>query len=88
MHDLNIDILCITETWLSDNDIYIISGRNTKSLRCIPRPRLNYGGGIGILYRNYIKLIHSSDLLLDHSEAFKCYIPSNKIPPLFTYNNI
>ena len=63
MHDLDIDILCITETRLSDNDIPIISSLNTKSLRFthLRRPGPNYGGGIGVLYRNNIKLIHSSD---------------------------
>ena len=83
MHDLDIDILCITETWLSDNDIPIISSLNTKSLRFthLPRPGPNYGGGIGVLYRNNIKLIHSSDLHLDHSEAFKCtFHPVNSLP--------
>ena len=83
MHDLDIDILCITETWLLDNDIPKISSLNTKSLRFthLPRPGPNYGGGIGVLYRNNIKLIHSSDLHLDHSEAFKCtFHPVNSLP--------
>ena len=81
MHDLDIDILCITETWLSDNDILIISSLNTKSLRFthLPLPGPNYGGGIGVLYRNNINLIHSSDL--HHSESFKCtYHPVNSFP--------
>ena len=83
MHDLDIDISCTTETWLSDNDIPIISSLNTKSLRFthLPRHGPNYGGGIGVLYRINIKLIHSSDLHLDHSEAFKCtFHPVNSLP--------
>ena len=82
MHGLDIDILCITETWLSDNYIPILFNLNTKSLRFthLPRPEPNYGGGIGVLYKNNIKLIHSSDLHLDHSEAFKCtFHPVNSL---------
>ena len=83
MHDLYIDIFCITETWLSDKDIPIISSLNTQSLKFthLPRTGPNYGGGIGVLYRNNIKLIQSSYLHLDHSEAFKCtFHPVNSLP--------
>ena len=55
-HDLQLDILCLTETWLTDNDTPIISSLNTKPLSLIHllRPGTLYGGGTGVLYKkNY-----------------------------------
>ena len=48
-HDTKIDILCITETWLSIKDLPIIASLNTPTTNFIhlPRPGPHYGGGVG-----------------------------------------
>ena len=73
-HGLKLDFLCLTETWLSKNDIPIISSLNT-STTCFIHPHHNCslnGGAIGILYRNNIKLKNNKDLSLEYSETSSC----------------
>ena len=72
--DLDLDILCITETWLSTNDTPIIASLNNDIHHFVhlPRAGTNYGGGIGILYNNNIKMTNNKDLEQLHSEAFSC----------------
>ena len=79
----NLDILCITETWLKDDDIPITSCLNTHYNSFIHLPRLgpHYGGGVGVIYKNSLKLACKIDLSLKHSEALKCtFHPVNSLP--------
>ena len=81
--DLNLDIMCITETWLNLNDTPIIATLNTNTLSFVhlPRPSSHFGGGLGVLYNKCIKLISYKDLYLEHSEAFSCtFHPNNSLP--------
>ena len=81
--DLNLDIMCITETWLNLNDTPIIATLNTNTLSFVhlPRPSSHFGGGLGVLYNKCIKLISYKDLSLEHSEAFSCtFHPNNSLP--------
>ena len=48
----------------------------------LPRPGPHYGGGVGVLYSNALKLIQSSDLSLDNSEALSCTFHPPKSQPL------
>ena len=72
--DLNLDMLCFTETWLSTNDTPIIASLNNDIHHFvhIPRAGTHYGGGIGILYNNNIKMTNNKDHEKLHSEAFSC----------------
>ena len=79
----NLDILCITETWLKDDDIPIISCLNTHYNSFIHLPRLgpHYGRGVGVIYKNSLKLACKIDLSLKHSEALTCtFHPVNSLP--------
>ena len=53
----------------------------------LPRAGTHYGGGIGILYNNNIKMTNNKDLEQLHSEAFSCtFHPINSHP--FTFITI
>ena len=72
LNDLDLDFLCLTETWLSNNDTPIISSLNTDT-HCfvhLPRDGLHLGGGIGLLYNKNIKLTNNKDLKQIYSEAY------------------
>ena len=68
---------------LKDDDIPIISCLNTHYNSFIHLPRLgpHYGGGVGVIYKNSLKLACKIDLSLKHSEALKCtFHPVNSLP--------
>ena len=85
-NDLDLDFLCLTETWLSNNDTPIISSLNTDT-HCfvhLPRDGLHLGGGIGLLYNKNIKLTNNKDLKQIYSEALSCtFHPTNSQPITF-----
>ena len=64
--DLFNDLICLTETWLKDNDIAISASLNINNLSFSQLNRLgpHLGGGVGILYNTNINLINSTDLAL------------------------
>ena len=77
-------MLCIIDTWLSNKDLPIIASLNIPTTKFIhlPPPGPHFGGGVGVLYSNALKLIQSSDLSLDNSEAFSLTFHLPKSQPL------
>ena len=60
--DRDLDIVCITETWLSTSDTGVINaltpeGYNFRHLPCTDR-----GGGVGVLYKSSFQLCSSTPL--------------------------
>ena len=78
MTDHDLDILFITETWLSPLDSPHISALNTPPLQFHSQPsRLSHpGGGTGILYKSSLIISDISYHSLFHSEALSCAISS------------
>ena len=73
-HDL--DLIIITETWITLDDIPLIESLNTGPYSCshLPSNTHNYGGGIGIIYKSSLYVFPLRDHNNDHSEAFICSI--------------
>ena len=78
MTDYNLDILFITETWLSPLDSPHIVALNTPSYQFIHNPRNSPhpGGGTGILHTSTLTLSNISHHSFSHSEALSCAISS------------
>ena len=78
MTDYNLDILFITETWLSPLDSPHIAALNTPSYQFIHNPRNSPhpGGGTGILHTYTLTLSNISHHSFSHSEALSCAISS------------
>ena len=78
MTDHDLDILFITETWLSPLDSPYIAALNTPPYCFIhnhcdsPHP----GGGTGILYKSSLTISNISYHSISHSEALSCAISS------------
>ena len=53
----NLDLLCITETWLFPSDVSIISAAlpPSYSLHHVPRSTDARGGGVGLIYSRAVK---------------------------------
>ena len=74
-HDL--DLICITETWITSDYIPLILSLNTcpYSFPNLPRRNAyNYGQGIGIIYKSSLQCSPLRDHNHDHSEVFTCSI--------------
>ena len=78
MTDHDLDILFITETWLSPLDSPHISALNTPPYCFIHNPRdsPHPGGGTGILYKYSLTISNISYQSFSHSEALSCAISS------------
>ena len=78
MTDYNLDILFITETWLSPLDSPLIATLNSPPYQFIHNPRdsPHPGGGTGILYKSTLTLSNISHHSFLHSEALSCAISS------------
>ena len=76
MLDHNLDLLFITETWLTTNDSPIIAALNTPPylFTHLIRDSNNFGGGIGILHRSTLNVSAVLDLHHSHSESLTCSI--------------
>ena len=63
--------MAITDTWLYDNDCSVIVQLKSNNYDFIHSPRHDgrSGGGVGVLFRNNIKLTSSKSLLLHTSEC-------------------
>ncbi|XP_071784465.1 uncharacterized protein [Asterias amurensis] len=54
----NVDVLCITETWLKENDTVTIAELTSLGHRFIHNPRMGKsGGGVGLLYKPELALL-------------------------------
>ena len=54
----NVDVLCITETWLKENDTVRIAELTSLGHKFIHNPRLGKsGGGVGLLYKPELTLL-------------------------------
>ena len=71
--DTNIDILCLTETWIKENaDESIIKALTPDSYICKSYPRLNRkGGGLAIVFRNSLEKCITFKPLTNYD--FKCF---------------
>ena len=78
MTDYDLDILFITETWLSPLDSPLIAALNTPPYCFIHNPRdsPHPGGGTGILYKSSLTISNISYHSFSHSEALSCAISS------------
>ena len=78
MTDHDLDILFITETWLSPLDSPHIAALNTPPYCFIHNPRdsPHPGGGTGILYKSSLAISNISYHSFSHSEALRCAISS------------
>ena len=79
-HIIIIDIACITETWLSNDDAVDINilQENGYQLSHIPRAK-GRGGGVGVLYKSLLKLIsvkpiHHADFEAINIEKWLPYV--------------
>jgi hypothetical protein len=78
--DQDLDILAITETWLSGNitDNAVISALLPKGYSIIHQPRLTRGGGTGVIFRDNIKIKQVTDTMKYESfEVLECTIRSD-----------
>ena len=79
------DILAITESWLSkDNDLNVIGDLtpNGYNFINIPRPASNTkraGGGVGLLYKNNIKIKNVTSKPFATFEHMECLVSLDKI---------
>ena len=78
MSDLSLDILFITETWLSPIDTPHIAELNSPPYTFIHHPRdsKHPGGGIGILFKSTLVISTVTKHTFNHSEALSCAISS------------
>ena len=78
MTDHELDILFITETWLSPLDSPHLAALNTPPYCFIHNPRdsPHPGGGTGILYKSSLIISNISYHSFSHSEALSCAISS------------
>ena len=100
MLDHNLDLLFITETWLTTNDSPIIAALNTPPylFTHLIRDSNNFGGGIGILHRSTLNVSAVLDLHHSHSESLTCSISPPRShtfnialfyrPPIYLYNQL
>ena len=75
--DNSIDILCITETWIKDNNIdsQLLSELAPPGFKVYSQPRCNKrGGGLAVVYRETLKLSVSSTAQHDSFECLKFLI--------------
>ena len=78
LNDFNIDILIITETWLSHKDCPLLSSLNIDpySFSHLPRSLGMRGGGLGILYKSSLHISPLIDHRHVYCEAFSCSVSS------------
>ena len=78
LNDFNIDILIITETWLSHKDYPLLSSLNIDpySFSHLPRSLGTRGGGLGILYKSSLHISPLIDHRHVYCEAFSCSVSS------------
>ena len=76
--NFNIDILIITETWLSHKDCPLLSSLNIDpySFSHLPRSLGIRGGGLGILYKSSLHISPLIDNIHIYCEAFSCSVSS------------
>ena len=80
LNDFNIDILIITETWLSHKDCPLLSSLNIDpySFSYLPRSLGMRGGGLGILYKSSLHISPLIDHRHVYCEAFSCSVSSHR----------
>ena len=78
LNDFNIDILIITETWLSHKDCPLLSSLNvdTYSFSYLRRSLCKRGGGLGIVYKSSLPISPLIDHKHVYCEAFSCSVSS------------
>ena len=76
--DFNIDILIITETWISYKDCPLLSSLNIDpySFSHLPRSLGTRGGGLGILYKSSLHISPLIDHRHVYCEGFSCSVNS------------
>ena len=76
--EFSIDILIITETWLSHKDCPLLSSLNIDpySFSHLPRSLGTRGGGLGILYKSSLHISPLIDHRHAYCEAFSCSVSS------------
>ena len=78
LNDFNIDILIITETWLSHKDCPLLSSLSIDPyyLSHLLRLLCTRGGGLGILYKSSLHILPLIYHIHVYCEAFSCSVSS------------
>ena len=72
--DYDIDILCLTETWLSSNDTAVIAELVPETHIMHHSPRDGRGGGVGVIVSRKIEGVKSKPLKFQHFECLELSI--------------
>ncbi len=54
--DHNVDVLCLTETWLKPNDYITLNESTPQDFGYKHEPRLKSKGGVAVIYSNIFRI--------------------------------
>ena len=72
--DSHFDLIAITETWLSDDDLSISSQLTPNKFTLIQDNRSKKGGGVALLYNSNLTVINTSIHSLTSCQVISCRI--------------
>ena len=72
--DSHFDLIAITETWLSDDDLSISSQLTPNKFTLIQHNRSKIGGGVALLYNSNLTVINTSIHSLTSCQVISCRI--------------
>ena len=72
--DLHFDLIAITETWLSDDDLSISSHLTPNKFKLIQHNISKKGGGVALLYNSNITVLTKSIDSLTSCQIISCRI--------------
>ena len=72
--DSHFDLIAITETWLSDDDLSISSHLTPNKFTLIQHNRSKIGGGVALLYNSNLTVINTSIHSLTSCQVISCRI--------------
>ena len=72
--DSHFDLIAITETWLSDDDLSISSHLTPNKFKLIQQNRYKKGGGVALLYSSNITVLTKSIKSITSCQVISCRI--------------
>ena len=60
--EFDIDVLCLTETWLMESDHDLVKAELPNSYSMVQIPRDSHGGGVAVIYRRSFSNVKVSPL--------------------------
>ena len=80
VYDLDLDLVCLTETWLAENDFSSIGNLCPPGYKFLNQPRVRgKGGGIALLYKSHLKVSKVDLKLFDSFECLYCLVQAPDI---------